>query len=60
VAEKPISPYTYPFGKRGVKLSLHKDIWGKPAPIFAHKAEQKGKDIEQGLQLIKQKYGETT
>jgi hypothetical protein len=52
--------YTYPFGKRGIKISLHKDFWEKPAPIFEHKAENHGKAIEQELQLIKQKYGETT
>jgi hypothetical protein len=48
--------YTYPFGKRGIRISLHKDFWEKPVPIFTHKAEKKGKDIEQELQLIKQKY----
>jgi hypothetical protein len=52
--------YTYPFGKRGIKISLHKDVWKKPVPIFEHKAENHGKGIEQELQLIKQKYGETT
>jgi hypothetical protein len=52
--------YTYPFGKRGVKLGLHKDIWEKPVPVFVHKAENRGKDIEQELQRIQQKYSETT
>jgi hypothetical protein len=52
--------YTHPFGKKGVKLSLHKDIWEKPAPNFTHKAENRGKDLEQELQRIQQKYSETT
>jgi len=50
--------YTLPFGKKGIKLSLHKDTWKKPAPIFTHKAENKGKDIEKEPQQIQQKYGE--
>lgn len=50
--------HTYPWGKRGVKLSLHKDVWKQPAPIFKYKAENKGKDIEQELQRIHQKYGQ--
>jgi hypothetical protein len=47
--------YTHQWAKRGVKLGLHKDIWEKPVPIFAHKAENRGKDIEQELQRIQQK-----
>jgi hypothetical protein len=38
----------------------HKDVWEKPAPIFTHKAENRGKDLEQELQRIQQKYSETT
>jgi hypothetical protein len=49
--------YTYPFGKRGVRLSLHKDVLAKPAPIFAHKTEIMGKDVTRELQRIVQKYG---
>jgi len=52
--------HTHPWAKRGVKLSLHKDAWKKPAPIFTHKAENKGKDIEQELQRIQQKYKQIT
>jgi hypothetical protein len=52
--------YTYPFSKRGIRLSLHKDMWRKPAPIFEHKAINRGKDVEQELQRIQQKYSETT
>jgi len=52
--------YTHPWAKRGVKLGLHKDIWEKPVPIFAHKAENTGKDITQELQRIQQRYSETT
>jgi len=48
--------YTYPFGKKGVKLSLHKDIWNQSPPSFAHKAESQGKDIEEEMQRIQQKY----
>ena len=51
--------YTYPWGKRGIKLSLHKDVWKQPPPNFRHKATNKGKDIEQELQRIQQKYRET-
>jgi hypothetical protein len=50
--------YTLPLAKRGVKLSLHKDIWSQSPPIFAHKSESKGKDIEQELERIRQKYSE--
>jgi len=49
--------YTYPFGKRGIKISLHKDFWEKPVPIFTHKAENHGKDIERELELIQRRYG---
>jgi hypothetical protein len=52
--------YTYPFGKRGIKISLHKDFWEKPAPMFEHKAKIQGKDVMQELQRIQQKYSETT
>jgi hypothetical protein len=51
--------YTYPFGKRGIKISLHKDSWEKPAPIFEHKAENQGKDVMQELQRIRQKCTQT-
>jgi len=51
--------YTLPFGKKGVKLSLHKDIWNQSPPTFAHKAESQGKDIEEEMQRIQQKYSET-
>jgi len=47
--------YTLPFGKKGIKLSLHKDQWKQPPPNFTHKA----KDITQELQRIQQKYSET-
>jgi len=52
--------YVYPLGKRGVKLSLHKDLWEKPPPIFEHKTVSKGEDIRQELQRIQQKYRQTT
>lgn len=46
--------YVYPLGKKGVKLSLHKDFWEKPPPIFEHKTINKGEDINQELQRIEQ------
>jgi hypothetical protein len=49
--------YTYSSGKRGIKNCLHKDFWEKPAPLFEHKAENHGKDIERELQLIQRRYG---
>jgi len=52
--------HTYPFGKKGVKLKLHKDIWEKPPPTPKHKTKYKGKDIWQELQRIQQKYRQTT
>jgi hypothetical protein len=51
--------YTHPFGKKGIKLSLHKDQWKQPPPTFTHKATSQGKDIERELQRIQQKYSET-
>jgi hypothetical protein len=51
--------YTYPFGKKGVKLSLHKDVWDQSPPIFQHRAENMGKDLELELQRIRQKYSKT-
>ena len=47
--------YTYAWSKGRVKLSLHKDIWNQSAPIFQHKAENEGKDVEQELERIKRK-----
>jgi hypothetical protein len=44
--------YTGPWAKRGVKLSLHKDVWSQSPPIFKHKAVNSGKDIEDELQRI--------
>jgi hypothetical protein len=55
--EANITSTLYPFGKRGVRLSLHKDVLAKPAPIFAHKTEIMGKDVTRELQRIVQKYG---
>jgi len=52
--------FTKPFGKKGLKLKLHKDIWEKPPPTPTHKTKYKGKDIEQELQKIQQKYREKT
>ena len=46
--------YTFPWSKGGVKLSLHKDIWNQ-APIFQHKAEDRGNDVERELERIKRK-----
>ena len=51
--------YTLPLAKRGIKLSLHKDIWSQSPPIFAHKSEAKGKDIEQELERIRQNTAKT-
>lgn len=50
--------HTYPWAKRGVRLSLHKDVWKQPPPNFKHKAVWKGEDLKQELQKIQQKYSE--
>jgi len=52
--------HTYPWAKRGIKITLHKDYWKKPTPITTHKTKHTGKDIEQQLQEIQQKYKQTT
>jgi len=48
--------YAFPWAKRGVKLKLHRDIWKHSPPNFEHKVKTQGKDIEQELQRIQQKY----
>jgi hypothetical protein len=62
VAKKQLSPLHVSIRQRKnkTKLSLHKDQWKQPPPIFTHKAENKGKDIEKEPQQIQQKYSETT
>jgi hypothetical protein len=51
--------FTKPFGKRGVKLKLHKDLWeSRTFKPQTHKTAYRGKDIEQELQKIQQKYKE--
>jgi hypothetical protein len=52
--------YTLPWAKRGVRLSLHEDLWKRPPPIFKHKVETERENLKRELQRIQQKYSETT
>jgi hypothetical protein len=52
--------YTHPFGKKGIKLSLHKDMWTHQPPNFKHKATKKNEDVKQELEKIHQKCKQTT